>query len=152
MKFGKPPPGIKGSHRATTARIRAAVAQRDGHNCWLCGLPFAAKEKPTLDHIKPVSMGGSNRVSNLKLAHYSCNTRRGNTVATPTQVIPRQADHGTGGISETGYASSGRREPNRTVVSGPEGSHMLRAWPAQDGGLTIAQQPSDDSRGSSGTR
>ena len=32
----------------------------------------------TFDHIVPRSMGGSNRQSNIKLAHRKCNCERGN--------------------------------------------------------------------------
>lgn len=63
-----------------TRAMREAIIKRDGPNCWLCGLAFAPKERPSLDHVTPKSMGGSHRLANLKLAHYSCNTQRGNSV------------------------------------------------------------------------
>lgn len=39
-----------------------------------------------------------------------------NSVTTAQGVIPRQAEHGTGGILWTGYARSARREPARGVM------------------------------------
>src|SRR5271163_2323876 len=67
----------------TTARYRAAIIQRDGPNCWICGKSFKLKERPTLDHVKPKSKGGSHRFSNLKIAHMKCNTSRGNNWTPP---------------------------------------------------------------------
>lgn len=60
-----------------TRAAREAIIKRDGPNCWLCELAFKFMEKPTLDHVIPLSLGGPHRVSNMKLAHYSCNTKRG---------------------------------------------------------------------------
>jgi 5-methylcytosine-specific restriction endonuclease McrA len=34
-------------------------------------------EEMTLDHVIPRAFGGSNRIENLRLAHVSCNERRG---------------------------------------------------------------------------
>ena len=70
-------------------RLRfAQLRKRDGDVCWLCGepidfsLPRPADARldpgaPTLDHVIPRWKGGSNKVSNLKLAHFACNNRRG---------------------------------------------------------------------------
>ncbi len=71
-----------------TRAAREAIVKRDGPNCWICGLPFAFQEKPTLDHVIPKSKGGSHRIANLKLAHYSCNTKRGNAVTNTRGVAP----------------------------------------------------------------
>lgn len=66
-----------------TALRRAAIIKRDGPNCWICGLPFKPKEKPTLDHVKPKSKGGTHALSNLKIAHMKCNTSRGSNWTAP---------------------------------------------------------------------
>jgi 5-methylcytosine-specific restriction endonuclease McrA len=57
--------------------LRAKVMRRDGGICWLCHQPGA----DTADHVKPVSHGGSTVYSNLKAAHRSCNSSRGNRAA-----------------------------------------------------------------------
>jgi 5-methylcytosine-specific restriction endonuclease McrA len=60
-----------------------AVATRDNYICHVCGgavdmsLPFNDGMAATRDHIIPRSAGGSHDPSNLKLAHRSCNSRRG---------------------------------------------------------------------------
>ena len=59
-------------------------------NCALCGekmspLDIAQDDLDnpgqyaTLDHILPVSKGGTNRTSNLQLAHNKCNNEKGDT-------------------------------------------------------------------------
>lgn len=61
------------------------LISRDGDNCWLCGgkldrriRDFHDKAYVTFDHVVPRSAGGVTRVSNLRLAHQSCNNQRGN--------------------------------------------------------------------------
>lgn len=64
-------------------RRRRLIYERDAWTCHLCGVqvtraydphdPFA----PTLDHLTPRSMGGSDDESNLRTAHAICNARRG---------------------------------------------------------------------------
>lgn len=59
------------------------LASRDGWTCKLCGDKISSKTlsgplRPTADHIVPRSLGGSNALWNLQLAHALCNERRGN--------------------------------------------------------------------------
>ena len=73
--------------RMTAVKRRAQIAMlrsRDGADCWLCGeemlFPEVRRIHPwlaTIDHVYPLAMGGTNRSDNLKLAHLSCNTKRG---------------------------------------------------------------------------
>ena len=53
--------------------------------CLLCGYPGA----DTVDHLVPVSKGGSNADANLRPAHRVCNSRRGNNVAPPVYGVNR---------------------------------------------------------------
>lgn len=43
--------------------------------CWLCDQPMTLSEA-TRDHLTPQSMGGTDAVANLKLAHELCNQLR----------------------------------------------------------------------------
>lgn len=62
---------------------RNYVYERDGWMCQLCGEPLARHEKvphdfaPTLDHIIPLSRGGTHEYANVQAAHFICNSRKG---------------------------------------------------------------------------
>lgn len=75
--------GLPGSRRAELTR---AVVERDGWVCRLCGqpisrYPLATRDKLTVDHIVPESLGGRSVLSNLRPAHWGCNAARGARVA-----------------------------------------------------------------------
>ena len=61
------------------------IAERDGWCCHICGkkVPdrdYAARDRdPTVDHLVPVSAGGSHTRANVALAHNRCNWERGDT-------------------------------------------------------------------------
>lgn len=68
-----------------TERVfRQKVYQRDKWRCHICGGKInSALEAPnpgaaTLDHVHPLSLGGSHTYDNIKAAHYGCNSARGN--------------------------------------------------------------------------
>jgi len=56
---------------------------RDGWKCQICGVAVDKRAKvphpkaPTMDHIMPVSKGGAHTRQNLRLAHFLCNSKRG---------------------------------------------------------------------------
>jgi 5-methylcytosine-specific restriction endonuclease McrA len=62
------------------------ISIRDEWTCHLCGemvdetLPRLAKMGASLDHVVPISKGGTDEPENLKLAHFICNVRKGNKV------------------------------------------------------------------------
>ena len=43
--------------------------------CWVCGQPVLPAEA-TLEHIQPLSEGGSSHQNNLAISHDACNNRR----------------------------------------------------------------------------
>ncbi len=47
-------------------------------SCGICGVRFTDTDKINIDHIKPLSKGGTNDLSNLQLAHVLCNHLKGN--------------------------------------------------------------------------
>ncbi|HMQ73757.1 MAG TPA: HNH endonuclease signature motif containing protein [Rubrivivax sp.] len=55
----------------------AALAARQGAACGICGQPMRAGSIH-VDHIVPVSRGGSDATWNLRLSHKACNLKRGN--------------------------------------------------------------------------
>jgi DNA-directed RNA polymerase subunit RPC12/RpoP len=63
-----------GSGRALAV---ACLLERDGDRCWYCGFRFGdADRRCTVDHVRPVSLGGTNDLANLRLACTYCNGRR----------------------------------------------------------------------------
>lgn len=43
--------------------------------CWVCGEPVAPADA-TLEHITPLSEGGSSHIENLAISHGNCNHQR----------------------------------------------------------------------------
>lgn len=60
-----------------------------GSICWLCGEPNAAQ----IDHVIPLSQGGSNDFTNLRLAHDECNLAR-NRKSHPWHKAPAISGNG----------------------------------------------------------
>ena len=62
----------------------AEIAERDGWRCQICGrrvdasLRYPAPESPSVDHIIPLSKGGSDLRANVQLAHLRCNISKHN--------------------------------------------------------------------------
>lgn len=57
--------------------VRYRVLKRDGFKCSYCGV--SASESPLeIDHIHPVSLGGTNHMSNLCAACRDCNSGKSN--------------------------------------------------------------------------
>lgn len=55
------------------------IWNKGGRQCWICrkycSLPNASR-----DHVIPISLGGTNSIKNLRLAHKACNAARGNQI------------------------------------------------------------------------
>lgn len=63
------------------------LVDRDGDRCGICNRPVditlksgtrGSRRGPSVDHIVPRSLGGTDDLSNLRLAHWGCNQKRGN--------------------------------------------------------------------------
>lgn len=63
------------ARRPVSARVRLNTYQRDGYACVLCG----SHDDLTLDHIIPVTAGGTNDPDNLQTMCRPCNSRKGVT-------------------------------------------------------------------------
>ncbi len=64
-------------HFKSRAHLVSAIVDRDGPLCYLCSNGFSSTDRPTLDHVKPLSKGGLWDFDNLKLAHRRCNVKKG---------------------------------------------------------------------------
>jgi hypothetical protein len=58
---------------AMRTRINGLVYARDAHQCVFCG----TDERLTVDHIIPISRGGTNEFGNLQTLCQPCNSRKG---------------------------------------------------------------------------
>ena len=82
------------AHRADRIALLMLLLRREGDRCYLCGLvvdldaPIDHPGQATLDHVYPRSAGGSNRMSNLAVAHLSCNQAKGNAVIPDLWTLP----------------------------------------------------------------
>lgn len=57
--------------------VRRHVLARDGYRCQYCGLDLTQRPADqTVDHIVPVSVGGSSWGENLRAACANCNRRK----------------------------------------------------------------------------
>lgn len=72
---------------------RSQVIRRDGHGCYLCdrmcvvyrGERLLRPNSLTIDHVVPLSRGGSNHLGNLAVCCYQCNQLKGNLPAHAVQ-------------------------------------------------------------------
>lgn len=61
---------------------RQAIFERDGWICQLCGKPVDPELKwpnvmsASVDHIRPLSLGGKHTTENVQLTHLGCNSRK----------------------------------------------------------------------------
>jgi 5-methylcytosine-specific restriction endonuclease McrA len=53
------------------------IAQRDGWRCHWCDVGYLPHDRWEVDHVVPLASGGTNHVTNLALAHSSCNATKG---------------------------------------------------------------------------
>jgi 5-methylcytosine-specific restriction endonuclease McrA len=69
---------------AQRGNLREFLYLRDKGRCGICGDPVKIySSKVQLDHIVPLSHGGSEETDNLQLAHAYCNQRKGSRTTQP---------------------------------------------------------------------
>lgn len=67
------------------------IYMRDGFKCGICHKKvlmhkkFPHKKSPSIDHIIPITLGGSTTMNNLQLAHLSCNISKKNNIKNGVQ-------------------------------------------------------------------
>lgn len=61
--------------------LLAYLIVRDHGKCGICRKPVRARKgprMPSIDHIVPLSLGGSTELANVQLAHLWCNQSKNN--------------------------------------------------------------------------
>ena len=75
-----------------TAAVRRYVTAREGQRCAYCRSPILVGIPMVVDHIIPLTAGGSSTLENLCLACYRCNEFKGSRTEAPDphdgQVTP----------------------------------------------------------------
>lgn len=69
---------------------RALLFYRDGGRCGYCGREMRFNEM-TIDHIYPLSRGGTNTPENLAACCASCNNRKGNALPEEIGMFVRES-------------------------------------------------------------
>lgn len=111
------------------------LAERDGPTCWLCGngvdpaAPAGSGWAGSVDHVVPRARGGRSDPANLRLAHRTCNSRRGSRV--PELDWPREVPV----VDHADIWSVVRRAVRRPgewevvgVVVGEDAARSARSW------------------------
>lgn len=73
---------LKAQHQKTRSylkpSLRFKILHRDQYRCQTCGASAASGADLHVDHILPISKGGTNEESNLRALCFECNIGRGN--------------------------------------------------------------------------
>lgn len=80
---------VDGQYRGANYRkgLLAYLVERDGDRCGICRRKVnialksgtrGSRRGPSVDHIVPRSLGGTDDLANLRLTHWGCNQKRGN--------------------------------------------------------------------------
>ena len=78
----------KGRARSSVdSTLRQQVFDRDGHRCRYCG----QSGQLTVDHIVPVSRGGTNALSNLQTLCFACNNAKSNRMHFDPDICRQKA-------------------------------------------------------------
>ncbi len=105
-------------------QVRAMYARRDGWICQLCGggipeLPVSNdSHNLSIDHIRPVSAGGTDHPSNVRATHQACNKSRRDTPEGEEFIPPRSL----AGL-EASLNDALNRSRNRSVNDSVNESH-----------------------------
>lgn len=65
-----------GSVRKRLIKWRLDAARKQGNKCYWCQAPFTEENKPTTEHIIPLSEGGIDDKRNIAAACAKCNNER----------------------------------------------------------------------------
>ena len=69
--------GIVSKPRGQYTRIKAALAHRDGMECFYCGGRMV-EDSLSVEHLVSLDKGGPNHTDNFVLTHPACNAKAGN--------------------------------------------------------------------------
>lgn len=86
--------------KGVPTRLRRAVIDRDGLRCVWCRFESDSVSDFDIDHLRPVSLGGTDALDNLAVACCACNRSRGNRPAELAPTWIRRSIHVRQSVSE----------------------------------------------------
>jgi 5-methylcytosine-specific restriction endonuclease McrA len=63
------------------------LGDRDGWRCGICRGKITDRKQAGIDHIIPLSRGGTHELANVQIAHRVCNSRKNNRAANDQLLI-----------------------------------------------------------------
>ncbi|MBJ7401548.1 HNH endonuclease [Mycolicibacterium sp.] len=111
---------------AVSRRLRFEILRRDNHTCQYCGAK-APNVALTVDHVKPVALGGLDEPGNLVTACQDCNA--GKTSTTPDEQIVASVDKAAADWSAAMVRAA---EEERHSAASKEAVYeaVVKAWPS----------------------
>lgn len=76
-RFGYLPPSRYPLYKHERTEIKEFLWKRDGNICYICGQELSLHAS-TIDHVIPLSKGGTDDMTNYRLVHNECNLLKGN--------------------------------------------------------------------------
>jgi hypothetical protein len=77
-------------------RLLLFLRDRDGLNCYLCGIEFKNLKEPIIEHLD--NNWSNNNWDNLALAHQSCNIKKANGFENYADIADDKLEENTNGI------------------------------------------------------
>ena len=114
-------------------REKGALYKEQGGKCKGCGKKFASRNL-TVDHIRPFSEGGGERLHNLQLLCGACNSLKGNGTMAQLrknllqQGVVKSPPRKTGAVAKTARSA---RKPKSTNRSTPKKRQTRKRDPVE---------------------
>jgi hypothetical protein len=112
---------MKRKRKGITSKRRFEVLHRDSFKCRYCGSE-PGNDSLHVDHLIPVSKGGSDKMDNLVAACKPCNSGRSNRILFPRDLIVGKDDQGWDVIFVRGIWSI-KASPDIACVCGSIHTH-----------------------------
>ena len=72
--------------------VISKLKDEQGYRCAYCKNKFNKNNRATIDHVVPISKGGSNHLGNLVAACAGCNRKKGSMIIEP-KIRPGSLDY-----------------------------------------------------------